>query len=494
MSKAKSKKEEALQFLDDLDFNVDDVPSSSDLPTEGDQSPRPATETSGTVSSLDQHHQDDQSIQGEQTIGDKEADEALNFLNGLTLKRSSSTIPRSSSVPPAVGSPVAVPSAIPVTTSVSSPSPASAPVPIQSTNVDSSSGQPNVPTSTSTQASTSSSSWGWSAPSLWGSASAAIQQARTTAESLQREGTKAVQSAMGDVVQEVGVGDAKARAGQAVEEGRKWGGSLLSGLVKGVGQVDLEKLRHDLVVASQSGFSTLLATIAPPISEHEVIEIWLSHEMFGYDGVEGVVYRSLSKILEQVEGGELIVNRGKTDPVPRSNSGKERDLNAIQGMAVASKVAEAGLKELIDGHVSKPNQPTAIGLPVTVSPVFLRIQPVLAPLPYAEPSIISLSPSPSGPSAEGEVPPAVTPISTPNPDHLSFIVLLSDQAHGLRSSTVSQAVPGGWLNVGYDEGEWVEEHLVGVLGKAVEIVGQDYVARRMGILETTTGSAEVRDD
>lgn len=47
---------------------------------------------------------------------------------------------------------------------------------------------------------------------------------------------------MGEVVSEVGGVDAKARAGLAVEEGKKWGGSLLSGFVKGVGQVDLEKL------------------------------------------------------------------------------------------------------------------------------------------------------------------------------------------------------------------------------------------------------------
>ena len=47
------------------------------------------------------------------------------------------------------------------------------------------------------------------------------------------------------------------------------------------------------------GFSTLneiLNVVAPPISEHEVIQVWLSHDMEGYDGVESVVYRALARV------------------------------------------------------------------------------------------------------------------------------------------------------------------------------------------------------
>lgn len=36
--------------------------------------------------------------------------------------------------------------------------------------------------------------------------------------------------------------------------------------------------------------------MAPPISEHEVIEVTLSHDMEGYDGVESVVYRALARV------------------------------------------------------------------------------------------------------------------------------------------------------------------------------------------------------
>ena len=47
------------------------------------------------------------------------------------------------------------------------------------------------------------------------------------------------------------------------------------------------------------GLSTLtdiLNAVAPPISEHEVIQVSLSHDMQGYEGIEGLVYRALSRV------------------------------------------------------------------------------------------------------------------------------------------------------------------------------------------------------
>lgn len=47
------------------------------------------------------------------------------------------------------------------------------------------------------------------------------------------------------------------------------------------------------------GFSTLndiLDVVAPKISQHEVIQVWLSHDMEGYEGVESLVYRALARV------------------------------------------------------------------------------------------------------------------------------------------------------------------------------------------------------
>jgi Family of unknown function (DUF5427) len=40
----------------------------------------------------------------------------------------------------------------------------------------------------------------------------------------------------------------------------------------------------------------LLNAVAPPIAEHEVIQVWLSHDMVGYEGVESLVYSALAKV------------------------------------------------------------------------------------------------------------------------------------------------------------------------------------------------------
>ena len=58
---------------------------------------------------------------------------------------------------------------------------------------------------------------------------------------------------------------------------------------------------------------------------------------------------------------------------------------------------------------------------------------------------------------------------------------------------MTQAVPSAWMEIPYEENEWVEEALVEVIRKGVEVVGQDYVARRMGVLkdEVEEGKSEV---
>ena len=57
------------------------------------------------------------------------------------------------------------------------------------------------------------------------------------------------------------------------------------------------------------GFSTLaelINAVAPLIAEHDVIQIWSSHDMEGCEGVESLVYRALARIMEQVGGGDLV--------------------------------------------------------------------------------------------------------------------------------------------------------------------------------------------
>ena len=120
--------------------------------------------------------------------------------------------------------------------------------------------------------------WGWG--SVWSSASAAIQQARTVVDEQVKKN----------------------------EQARKWS----EGVLEYAKNAQLNKLGTSLRVCSATvaqttagtdfkrvGLSTLtdiLNVVAPPISEHEVIQVWLSHDMAGYEGVESLVYRALSRV------------------------------------------------------------------------------------------------------------------------------------------------------------------------------------------------------
>lgn len=113
---------------------------------------------------------------------------------------------------------------------------------------------------------------------------------------------------------------------------------------------------HDLLQASQSGFTQLLATIAPPIAEHEVLSIVLSADLAGYDGVEQVVYRALGKILEQVEGGELVVRSAeRREEVDRAAKEGKRDMFPVDGWEKAFELAEVCRRSL-PAHLLPPSR------------------------------------------------------------------------------------------------------------------------------------------
>lgn len=73
------------------------------------------------------------------------------------------------------------------------------------------------------------------------------------------------------------------------EEQAKWTGK--------VGEyVHLDAIGHNLKNTTIKGLKDLLDAVAPPIAEHEVLQVHLSHDMVGYEGVEVLVYRAMSKV------------------------------------------------------------------------------------------------------------------------------------------------------------------------------------------------------
>jgi len=62
---------------------------------------------------------------------------------------------------------------------------------------------------------------------------------------------------------------------------------------------NIKSTRLHIRVIAETGmkaFRDVIDAVAPPIAEHEVIQVNLSHDMKGYEGVETLVYRALAKV------------------------------------------------------------------------------------------------------------------------------------------------------------------------------------------------------
>jgi len=165
--------------------------------------------------------------------------------------------------------------------------------------------------------------------------------------------------------------------------------------------------------------------------------------------------------MEQVEGGDLIVNRGN-ESKPKESS--HRNLNAADDYETAIKLCQANIDQLVKSNekshpqiVDKPTSPdsSAMTTPTTYSRVYLRIQPFFTTLPISD-----------------------IPASM-DQQQLSFLVYLCDPEHQLIRTTMAQSVPRQWLGV-LNDYEWVEELIAEVLRVGVEVIGQEYIVARMG--------------
>jgi len=339
--------------------------------------------------------------------------------------------------------------------------------------------------------------WGWG--SVWSQASNVIQQARTVAEEQVSKNLNHLPASISSLQSQLPVSPSSASQqgaaalSNASEQAQKW----RSGVLNMLSSVDVEKLRREITETGLKAMNDIMNTVAPPIAEHEVIQVNLSHDMVGYEGVETLVYRALAKIMEEVEGGDLVVNKGMAEDLPSAekqagNSGAEEDddrnLNTVDGFVEGYKLAEANLEALIKRHYKKPEAPIAgessstdptspsstqqqssITLPVTICPVYMRIQPVLAPLPF------STTAAPAEPSTSEK---SDSSAATAEDPHLFFILILRDPTNELVHKTLTQSMPSKWLDIPFEENEWVEDIMVQIIRSGVEIIGQEYVKGR----------------
>ncbi|KAA8575073.1 hypothetical protein EYC84_004291 [Monilinia fructicola] len=121
-------------------------------------------------------------------------------------------------------------------------------------------------------------------------------------------------------------------------------------------------------------FTNILHTLAPPISSHERLQIHITHDFIGYLSLDPLIYSTFSRVMAQVEGGDLLViQRGHESTARRASEAgytggaagwsdgpwwrvgtDNRDIGSVKGLIEGTKLvrvsAEAYSKEYFDAH------------------------------------------------------------------------------------------------------------------------------------------------
>ncbi|KAK9315474.1 maintenance of telomere capping protein 1 [Lipomyces starkeyi] len=220
-----------------------------------------------------------------------------------------------------------------------------------------------------------------------------------------------------------------------------------------------------------STLSSVLHTIAPPILRHEQLRIHIFHDIVGYPSIDTIVYSVFDRVMQQVEGGELIiVQKGRESRRRDSDKkGVQRDMGLFQGgLEAGEKLARANVEQI----KVKGKEPETEGeeSPVRKSDIYLSIQ------------ACAFSADTKSSDAKGD--------SESDERLFNFIIYLNDPVHDLSYVTHSQSFPLQWCEwldsdepvAGQiDPREWLAEWVEEGLGLAVGVVAQRYVASRMAI-------------
>ncbi|KAJ9637964.1 hypothetical protein H2204_004554 [Knufia peltigerae] len=316
---------------------------------------------------------------------------------------------------------------------------------------------------------------------------------------------------------------------QKNEEAQKWADQVRGnvGMLRGFG--------GELRSMAMPTFQNILQTIAPPISSHERLQIHITHDLTNYPTLDPLIYQVFSRVMAQVEGGDLmVVQRGheagpKRDSKEMSRplgswhdgpwwrSGERRSINAIKGMIEGSKLVRASAEGYaeeffatrggVEEAAKKATETLSESNPTRDSEIFLAIQAISQPVSK---DLFAAAPSSE---QEGQVQEAE---DDKNAEEVVFAIYLHDPIHGIAFQAVSQALPGQWMewldapsggegtlpesieeiisSGGIDPREWVSEWVEETLNLAVGVVAQRYVAKRMGVGEGGAGKGKLRAD
>ena len=276
-------------------------------------------------------------------------------------------------------------------------------------------------------------------------------------------------------------------------------------------------------------FQNILQTIAPPISSHERLQIHITHDLSGYPTLDPLIYSVFSRVMAQVEGGDLMVIQKGQEAAPRRDSegghsnrpvggwndgpwwksGETRSINAVKGVVEGSKLARASAegyagdffagKGGVEEAAKQATETLSESNPTRNSEIFLAIQAITQSVSN---ELFVASSNEDEDEVQGE--------------EVLFAIYLHDPIHGIALFALSQAVPGQWIDWldasaqgmdtlpesiqeiiesgGADPREWVSEWIEEILSLSVGVVAQRYVAKRMGVGEGGVGKGKMKAD
>ncbi|EAW08360.1 DUF5427 domain-containing protein MTC1 [Aspergillus clavatus NRRL 1] len=331
---------------------------------------------------------------------------------------------------------------------------------------------------------------------------------------------------------------------QQNEEAQKWAQQMRGN----VGA--LRDLGGELKNRALPTFTSILHTVAPPISSHERLQIHITHDISGYPAIDPIVYSVFARVMAQVEGGDLlVVQRGQESGPKRGldlgisfsgtgwndgpwwrtvTPGQPRSISAVRGTVEATKLARASAESFateyfasrggIEEAAKHATQILSESNPVRSSDIFLAIQAISQ---TSSPELFQ-----AGAATDKATPPGVVDVPEATEEEIAFALYLHDPIHGIAFHTISQTIPQKWIDWleaaapasadndagdedvprasvpeeiaeiiesgAVDPREWVSEWLEESLSLAVGIVAQRYVARRMGVGEGGVGKGKMR--
>lgn len=264
----------------------------------------------------------------------------------------------------------------------------------------------------------------------------------------------------------------------------------------------------------------------------------MTHDIVGYPSLEPLVYSIFSRVMAQVEGGDLmVIQRGHESTQRRgseagytgsSSNGwsdgpwwrqatEARNLGAVKGLIEGTKLSKVGAESYVTdyfstrGGLEEAAKQATEGLnesnSVRSSDIFLSIQAT---------SHTQSEDLFGGSSSEKKNDEAVVEPGERADDMICFAIYLHDPIHGITFSNITQTLPEKWIEWldasaspdsgdslpdeiaeiiktgGVDPREWVAEWVEEVLSLGVGVVAQRYVARRMGVGQGGIGKGKAR--